>query len=204
MMMVVMFWLLAALCFRTADERGEHLLMIFVFGSEGERDKFERVYNKYRGLMLHKAYGILRDRMLAEDAVSEAFIRIYRNLHKIDDAESNRTAAFVSIIARNAALSLLRTKKRTAEQALTDAYLDDADTEQAVLSALAAQDLYAALDALDEDFRSVFVLKYAYDLSHREIGKLLGISENNVTVRLHRVRKKLAALLPEGGDGLEA
>ena len=179
--------------------------MIFVFGSEDERDKFERVYNKYRGLMLHKAYGILRDRMLAEDAVSEAFIRIYRNLRKIDDPESNRTAAFVSIIARNAALSLLRTRKRTAdEQSLTDAYIDDADTEEAVLSSLATRDLYTALDALGEDFKRVFVLKYAYDLSHREIGKLLGMSENNVTVRLHRVRKKLAALLPEGGDGLEA
>lgn len=64
--------------------------------------------------------------------------------------------------------------------------------------------MLALVDGLSEELRSVFLLKYAYDLPHKTIGRLLGISENNVNVRLHRAKKKIAALLAEGGYAVEA
>ena len=76
---------------------------------------------------------------------------------------------------------------------------DSFDLEQYVLSEVSREKIASLLDGLDEELRSVFLLKYAHDLPHKKIGEMLGISENNVTVRLHRARKKIASLLAKEG-----
>ena len=81
---------------------------------------------------------------------------------------------------------------------------DGFNLEEHVLAAVSAEQMLALVDGLSEELRSVFLLKYAYDLPHKTIGRLLGISENNVNVRLHRAKKKIAALLAEGGYAVEA
>ena len=173
------------------------LFLLLTFSSPDERDKFEYIFHKYKKLMLHKAYGILRDLMLAEDAASEAFIRIYKNLHKIENPDSPQTAAFVVTIVKNAALTMLEKSRDTEE--LDEEQGDGLDLEAQVLTQLSTERIFKIVDGLREELKSVFLLKYAHDLSHREIGGLLGISENNVTVRLHRARKSLAELLEKEG-----
>lgn len=176
------------------------MLVILTFSAEQERDKFEYIFHKYKKLMMHKAYGILGDYMLAEDAASEAFIRIYKNLAKIDDADSPRTTAFVVTIVKNVSLTLLERAKRGRAEEISDNQSDDFDLEEHILSQLSSERIYHLIDGMGEELKGVFLLRYAYDLPHKRIGELLGISENNVTVRLHRARKKLAKLLEEEGD----
>ena len=174
------------------------MLLVFTFESAKEQDKFEFLYQKYKNLCLKKAYDILGDYMLAEDAVSEAYIRVYKNLHKIEDPASNRSIAFVVTIAKNAALTMLARQKSAAQEELDESLEDDFDLEQEALARMDSREVFAAIESLSEELRSVLMLKYAHDLSHRDIGKALGISENNVTVRLHRARKKLATMLGRG------
>ena len=176
------------------------MLLVFTFESAEEQDKFEFLYQKYKNLCLKKAYGILGDYMLAEDAVSEAYIRVYKNLHKIEDPASNRSIAFVVTIAKNAALTILARQKSTAQEELDENLEDGFDLEQEALARLDTQEVFAAIEDLSEELRGVLMLKYAHDLSHKDIGKAMGISENNVTVRLHRARKKLVSILERGGD----
>ncbi|MCL2857500.1 MAG: sigma-70 family RNA polymerase sigma factor [Oscillospiraceae bacterium] len=176
------------------------MLLVFTFESAGEQEKFEFLYQKYKNLCLKKAYDILGDYMLAEDAVSEAYIRIYKNLHKIEDPASNRSIAFVVTIAKNAALTMLARQKSTSQDELDENLEGDFDLEGEALARLDTQEVFAAIGNLGEELRGVLMLKYAHDLSHKDIGKALGISENNVTVRLHRARKKLATILERGGD----
>ena len=175
------------------------MLLVFTFESAGEQDKFEFLYQKYKNLCLKKAYDILGDYMLAEDAVSEAYIRVYKNLHKIEDPVSNRSIAFVVTIAKNAALTLLTRQKNAVQDELDENWEDDFDLEGEALARMDKQEVFGAIENLNDELRSVLMLKYAHDLSHKEIGKALGISENNVTVRLHRARKKLATMLGRGG-----
>lgn len=87
------------------------MILLFVLAS-GEEEAFAYLYSHYKGLMLQKAYAILHDRMLAEDAVSEAFLRIYRNRHKVDDPASDRSLSFVMTIVRNTALTLYNRERR--------------------------------------------------------------------------------------------
>ena len=185
---------------------GEVILLILLlsFASEEERDAFSYLYSHYKEIMLQKANAILHDPMLAEDAVSEAFLRIYRNMRKIDDPASGRSAAFVLTIVRNTALTILRRENRQPNLAMEeDERADSFDLEEHVLSTLSKEQILRILDELNEELRSVFLLKYAYDLPHKKIGLLLGITENNVTVRLYRAKKKIAAALAKEGIAIE-
>lgn len=175
------------------------MVWVFTFETDAQREKFEYLYNSYKGLMMHKARGILRDSMLAEDAVSEAFMRIFKNLHKIDDPDSNKSIAFVMIVVKNVALSMLKKEKSRKYEPLEEYMPDDFQLENHSLGEISAQEIVAVIDSLDESMKNVFLLKYNYDLSHREISRLLNISENNVTVRLHRAKKKIAEMLKKEG-----
>ena len=177
------------------------MLLIFSFASEQQQDKFEFLYSRYKNLCLKKAHDILKDYMLAEDAVSEAYIRVYKNLHKIEDPASNKSIAFVVTITKNAALTLLAKRKGVLiqQEPLDETWEDDFDLEGTAIAGLNAEGIFSIIGNLSDELRSVFLLKYANDLSHKEIGEVLGISENNVTVRLFRARKRLAAMLAEGG-----
>lgn len=65
--------------------------------------------------MLYIADSILHDVHLAEDAVSEAFIKIINNLDKINPKDCYWTRGFVVIIVRNVALDMLRKQKKSKE-----------------------------------------------------------------------------------------
>lgn len=174
-------------------------MFFFVFESEEDEAKFTYIYEKHKRLLLHKAYSILHDGMLAEDAVSEAFIRIFKNIHKIEDPTSNRTTAFVVTIVKNTALTLLQKDKAKESELLDDVYQDNINIEEQVLNNMAAEQVYVLLEQMGEELKSVFVLKFAYGLAHKEIGEMLGLTENNVTVKLHRAKRKLNQLLEKEG-----
>ena len=180
-------------------------IAVLSFSSEPDRDKFDLIYSKYRNIMLHKAYGILRDPHLAEDAVSDAFLRIYRNIGKISDPLSNQSIAYIITITRNTALSIYKKAGRAAGESVDSDALGDvadvsADVESNVIANIEAKRIYSLIDGLNERYKQVFLLKFAHGHSHGEIGRMLGMTEGNVTVTLHRARKVLMGLLAEHAD----
>ena len=176
------------------------IIIALSFSTESDKEKFDLIYEKYRNLLLYKAYKILNDTYLAEDAVSDAFLRIYKNLQKISDPLSNQCVAFIVTIVKNTALTIYGKNKRIKNESMD---FDDIgtiqdegfDLEAHVSSNIAAEEIYKCIDGLGEKRRQVFLLKYAYGYSHGEIGKMLGMSEGNVTVTLHRAKKDLMAMI---------
>ena len=177
------------------------MILVFTFADESEAEKFEYMYRKYKNLLYYKAWDILHDPMAAEDALSETMIRVYRNMEKIGDPDSPESAAFLVTIARNVSLTLLK-KRRSALAPIEDDEPDETiadpfDLEASVLDGFSEERLCLIIGKLDEVSRNIFILKHAYELSHQEIASQLGLTENNVTVRLHRTRKRLAAMVTE-------
>ena len=169
--------------------------MLLTFASENERQKFEYIYEKYKRLLWTKAFDILKDHALAEDAVSEAFIRAYKNLHKIGEADSPQTVSFLVVIAKNVAINIYNREKRVTPIDLAEHdEPDDFDMEEEIAVKDEVVGAMQLVDQLKEELKAVFLLKYAHDLPHKEIARLLGITENNVTVRLHRAKAKLLKL----------
>jgi len=180
------------------------MLILLTFSTEEELNRFEYLYEKYKKLLLYKANNILRDYSLAEDATSEAFIRVYKNMHKIEDVDSNQTISFLVTIVTNVAITMVnKEKKRNVVSVDFEENFsnqgDDFNLEDHIVSKSNTSDMLACVEELKEELKAPFLLKYAHELSHREIAEVLGISENNVTVRIHRAKTRLATILQKEG-----
>ena len=79
---------------------------------EEDKNKFERLYYRYRKLMFHVAMKILRNDADAEDAVQQAFVAALENLKKIGVPESPETRCYVVTIAERKAIDILRSKEK--------------------------------------------------------------------------------------------
>lgn len=169
-----------------------------VFGAAGA-EKFEKIYEKYKALAYSLAFEILRDASLSEDAVSETFIRVYKNLHKIEEPESPKTAGFIAVIAKNCAKTIAKKSAMNSFTELMSEPADKFDLEQSAVDKITAEEIAEAAGALSEELRAVFLLKYAYDMSNKEIAKALGITAVNAGVLAHRAKKKLIGLVAENG-----
>jgi len=172
--------------------------MLLVFTHENDKHKFEYIYEKYKRLLLAKAFDVVKDYNLAEDAVSEAYLRAYKNIHKIGDPDSAPTISFLVTITKNVAIDMYNKQKRIVPTDFAEYdEADDFDLEDTILQKDTAAHAMQLVDSLKEELRAVFLLKYAHDLPHKEIAKQLGITENNVTVRLHRAKSKLLKMAKE-------
>ena len=171
--------------------------LIFSDGSEGKRERsvLERVYNKTNGILFGYAMSILKDQGLAEDAVQESFLRLSKNLDKIDSPESKRTINYMITIVKNLCYTLCNRRARgpviQLEENDTDTETDTDSVEDIVIHKEDYIWLKEAITSLDDTLREPLILYYFNEMKDNEIADLLGISRANVGVRIFRAKKKI-------------
>ena len=149
--------------------------------------------DEHAAAVYHVAYGVLRDRGLAEDAVQETMIKAWRGLPEFRGDSSTRT--WILRIAHNTAIDSLRRRRdrSTAPEDLPDqagpASIDDPASRVSGRDDLGR--LKAALEDLDETSRTIVVLREVEGLSYQQISDTLGISLGTVKTRLLRARRTL-------------
>lgn len=127
------------------------------------------------------------DRELAEDLVSETFIRLWNARARV---ELVTVRAYLFAIARNLHLQYLRGRK---PRAPLDDEIADARPGPAA-RALARDELattLAALQTLPEMDRAALLMRAGDDLSYEEIAAALGLTPTAARVKVHRARLKL-------------
>ena len=77
-----------------------------------ESEKLKKLYEIYEQPMYRIAYAVLHDEGLAEDAVSEAFIRIMRKLSKFSNCEDGKTKAYIVKVIKSTSINIYRKNKR--------------------------------------------------------------------------------------------
>lgn len=178
------------------------LLFLNILDTEEEKDKFVRIYERYRYMMWYSANEILKDKELAEDAVQEAFLALTHHLNKVDESNEGRTKKFLRTIVKSKAIDIIR-KRREGEVPLQDAaeeYLLEAPTDilNEFIERESIERIKEAVKKLDDTYRLVFEFKLVHQLSDKDIGNILGISAKTANVRYFRARKKLQEMLMEG------
>jgi len=163
-------------------------------GRTGEA--FERLVPAYRRRVYGLAYGILGDRAAAEDLAQEVFVKLWQALPKYDGRA--QLATWIYAITRNAAISALRARRRTAS--LSDPAVQ-LEAEDVAAEPEAAEDaaLWRQVDALPEKQRQAVILYYQDERSVDEVAAMMGVPVNTVKTHLHRARASLAAALGAGG-----
>lgn len=179
------------------------LTIIMAIENDNDREKAAEIYKLYSGTMLYIANSILHDIHHAEDAVSEAFIKIIDNLDKINVIDCYRTRGFVVIIVRNVALDILRRQKRYQSMPLED-YNEDFGYEEPAFDNLFIKDacdkIVRCIGRLNKNYSDILYLKIELVCSYEEMGKILGISQENAKMRLCRARKALKVELKREED----
>lgn len=126
---------------------------------------------------------LLSDRVSAEDAAQEVFLKAYRNLAGFRNDSSFFT--WIYKIACRTCFDHLRARARRPAEALTDDH-PDSSANRSVESGELLQKL---LGRLSEDARAVLVLREMDGLSYEEIAHVLDCSVDAVKSRLRRARE---------------
>lgn len=168
-------------------------------GTSQDKQKVQRIYEQYYGLMMHIASRYCPQQSDAEDVVHDAIVKIIKHLACIDANDAIRTKAFCVTVVKHTALDRLKAKE-TNVISMEDFQEEPVHSNDFSIDKDTYADLVRAIRALDDPYRIVLTLKYVNDMTDKEIAALLGISEKTVSVRLTRGRQKLRKELEEADN----
>lgn len=171
----------------------------------GEEAAFESLVRQYGDYLYRVALRVTRNEAEAGEAVQEAFISTFRNIASFEARSSLKT--WLHRLVVNAALMRRRAIERKGEVSI-DELLPDIDVVreepewdfvESVEATLERESVRSAvtraIDSLPEQYRILLVLRDIEGHDTREVAQLLGDTEGNVKVRLHRARGALKKLL---------
>lgn len=168
--------------------------------AEEEKDLFTEIYIEYRDKLANYAFGILKDHQLSEDAVQEAYLILANNMKKISNRPCNQIVNYMIIIVRNVCYKIYN--KRKMESCVGDVIVDCGeigDLEINIENKILQEKIFEIIKDLDPKYGDVLMLKYFYNHKTKEIANELGISLNNVKIRLLRAKEKIVKIIAEEG-----
>src|SRR6266850_1332722 len=140
---------------------------------------FAEIVRRYQRAIYRVAYGFLRSPADADDVAQETFVRAYQAIGRFRVGEP--LYPWLSRIASNTALSVLRRRRRKPETPLEplleagQQWGSDDDPADHAASAERARHLREAMAELKPEHQAVLVLRVVEDLSYDEIAKTLGV-----------------------------
>lgn len=167
---------------------------------KGDTKSFAVLVDRYKDLVFTLALRLLKNKEEAEDVSQDIFIKVYKSLSKFKG--DSKFSTWIYRITYNSCLDTL--KKYKQEYQIVP--LDDYTGHQAIIlenafDALAEkeqkQTIEDCLHRLPNEDSFLLTLYYFEEQSLDEISKILGLTANNVKVKLFRSRKKLTSILKE-------
>lgn len=145
--------------------------------------KFEEIYNAYWQKIFRLCMGYINDSDLAKDMAQETFITVWEQLPKFRN--ESKISTWIYRIATNNCLKQIEREKRL-QKAKTDViHHDDHPSLEPQI-----QLLYKYISQLAELDRIIISLELE-NMNQAEIANVVGLTEINVRVRIHRIKKQL-------------
>lgn len=157
--------------------------------------RFTVLFQQTHAALLAYAVRRVADPSEAADVVAEAFLVAWRRIDEAPDGPDARPWMFG--VARRVLANAQRGERR--RHALADRLRLEIAEAVPAPDVAAATDVERAMRRLDEDDREVLRLTAWEQLARDEIALVLGVSRGAVRMRLHRARRRLAAVLAEYG-----
>lgn len=155
--------------------------------------QFDSLYGQYYEMVFQLCTGFLKgDREMAADLTQDVFINIWNAFASYRGEASYKT--WIYRITVNTCLQYLRkqkNRKNVGEDHLED-LPDDEKTSDRYFT-----DLYQAIGDLN-DLDRLIIMMVLEEVDYPEISQIVGISEGNLRVRIHRIKQKLKKSLDHG------
>jgi RNA polymerase sigma factor (sigma-70 family) len=152
----------------------------------GDERAFEVVYDRYHRGLLAFCRHMLGSADEAEDALQQTFVSAHADL--LRSKRPIRLKPWLYTIARNRCLSLLRARREQASELVEPATIGLSDEVETRMELRA---LLADMERLPEQQRAAIVLAEVGDLSHAEIGEIIGCEAIKVRALIFQARSAL-------------
>ncbi|MFT5214239.1 MAG: RNA polymerase sigma-70 factor (ECF subfamily) [Patiriisocius sp.] len=156
--------------------------------------KFETIYKTYWQKVFRLCMGYVNDIDAAKDLAQETFIKVWKQLPKFRNESSIGTWIFR--IASNTCLRQIQKENKMPKSELP-LEIKDEISETNIEKDI--QFLYQCISELQEVERIIISLELE-DMNQKEIAEIVGLSEGNVRVKIHRIKEKLIQKFKKNGN----
>lgn len=182
----------------------ENEILLIKRSQKGDINSFEELIKEYKKIAYNIALKMLKNKEDAEDVSQEALIKVYKSINRFNMDSSFKTWLYRIVV--NTCLDHVRKNKEnpiSIDQPIRSGhdefYMDVEDnrpTPQEVLETKLTQKMVMdAVNELEDDFKSIIILRDINDLSYEEISEVLECNIGTVKSRISRGRQKLKEIL---------
>lgn len=171
--------------------------------SQGDTESFSHLYNHLYDKVYGYTFNRTMDHSACEDIVSNSFIKLLESIKKFN---YKNDAAFYGWLFKIVRSQISNYYRKQNKYALKTEYFDD-DTANSLIDTKTKpighqidadndqMKLAIAMQQLNKKEKEIIQLYYFADLSHRDTGSIMKMSEGAARVALHRTVKKLATIM---------
>lgn len=166
----------------------------------GDTNAFTQLVDRYKDLVYTLALRMLKNREEAEEVSQDTFIKTYRSLHKFKG--DSKFSTWIYKVAYNSCLDQIKKNKKHLNNVEINEFTEhQVKTMDNAFDALVEEErnqlIQDCLHVLPSDDSFLLTLYYFEEQSLDEIANIVGLTANNVKVKIFRSRKKLAHILKE-------
>lgn len=174
----------------------EEIKQLIIQAKSGDTEAFGVVYNKYLTPIYRYIYLRVRDKDLADDLTQDVFIKVFNSLGTFT-IRSGSPLSYFYTVARNVLIDNYRKKKNVliSEEELEGRMVDEDTPEKQSIVKDTVNTLSKALETLSENESEAITLKFIENYSNKEIGEIMGKSEEAVRQLQSRGMKTLRTVL---------
>ena len=172
---------------------------------KGSEDALRWLFEQYNGILTAFARYTIRNSMLAEDIVQDAFCTLWENRYKLYSDQNLQ--AYLYKLVRSRCIDFLRKKKaktnydNQVQWKLRESELIHSGPGNSILSEISASEaqiiIQKTLEALPHQTREIFYLSRNELLKNKEIAQKKGISEKTVEYHIAKVLQRLRESLKD-------
>jgi len=165
----------------------------------GDASAYTTLYNLYSKEVYNTIYRLVNHTGEAEDLLQESFVSAFQAIGKFENTGGFR--AWIKRIAINKSISWIRKRKlRLVELETGNVKIGDEEPIDEKAFAFKVEEVKKAIEALPEGYRTIVNLHLFENITHVEIGQMLGLANNTVRIQYHRAKQKILTTLKQGGS----
>ena len=159
-----------------------------------KENQFLEGYDAYSDALFRFAYFQVSNREVAKDIVQDVFMETWKCV--ADGGEIQNMRAYLYRVARNRVIDHYRKHKTQSLDAIQESGVDFGDERGAVIAEaqMEASHVLRLLDKVDQKYREPVLLRYMEGMGTKEVAEILGETEGNASVLVHRGLEQLKKL----------
>lgn len=183
------------------DERillkDDELISLIKNNADDSSKYFELLYKRYFPKVLDKCYSFVKNKSIAEELTEDIFVKTFEKLSSFKQKSS--FSSWLYSITYNHCIDYLREKKKLhyPNWSRDNEIPEIIDETEEPIEDITYDKLLVVLELIHPEEKALLLMKYKDDLSMKQIGTALRISEDAAKMRLKRARTRVIYLYTE-------